>query len=184
MERKVFYTRSFLNIKNPSLFLKFKNKFFFNLFNNIQIMTINSKLFIVDFNNLYMTVSTKDNKANSLKMFINYFFRYIQGLNMGFYVKLKLVGLGFKLKRVFLENKQRYLKISLGFSHNIFYKVPNNINVFVKKKFFFLQSSNFNVIMSFIRQIQSFRQLNPYKEKGILLYNQKLKLKSGKQQQK
>jgi ribosomal protein L6P/L9E len=188
MEKSVFYIKSFLSIKNPSLFFKYKGKIFLNINSSNYIALLYNNLFLLNnsfiFLKLQKKINKKINKKNELKFFLNYFLLFVQGFNLGFYIKMKLVGLGFKLKRVFLDNKRRYLKITLGFSHIIFFKVPEAINVFVKKRFFFLQASNFNKLMSFIRQLQNFRQINSYKEKGILRYNQKLKLKSGKKQQK
>jgi ribosomal protein L6P/L9E len=99
-------------------------------------------------------------------------------------MKFKIIGLGFKLKRIFLIKNSRYLKLNLGFSHNIFYKLPLNINVFIKKKIFLLHGYDITTLFVVIKKLLNIRVVNPYKEKGILLFYEKLKLKKGKQQQK
>jgi large subunit ribosomal protein L6 len=185
MERNIFFFIPFLNIRFFSMVYKINKNYIFILKNNINFF--NCKFFNViniDKKYFYLFCGNALNKKNLLNIFLNIFFNFVKGLNQGFYIKFKIIGLGFKVKKIILENKRRYLKINLGFSHSIFYKIPNNINIFIKKKIIFLQGSNLNNLTIVSKNLQNFRYINPYKEKGILLYNKKYKLKSGKQQQK
>jgi large subunit ribosomal protein L6 len=84
-------------------------------------------------------------------------------------VELNLKGIGFK---AFLLNKNLYLE--LGFSHYIQVKVPNNIDIKVKKQ---------RIIVSdfeFAKFIQLIRVPDAYKAQGIQFKNVIYKTKQGK----
>ncbi len=184
MEKFFFYIRPFFNSnKMTTFFFKSHSKFVLAFNVNIKNFTFRNSYYISKKFFFFNFVIFKE-KRNFLKGFLNIFYRYIKGINQGFYVKFKVIGLGFKVRRVFFKNMERFLKINLGFSHNIFYKIPKTINIFIKKRILFLQASDFNILMCLTKRLQMLRISNPYKEKGILLFNKVVKLKSGKQQQK
>lgn len=182
MLKIIIYLKPHIKNKIQSFFYKTKKRF-------VLVFKLQKKFF---FNNIYCFLNNnclflrtnETNKKQVLNNFFNILNIYIKGLSQGFFVKFRMVGLGFKIRRVLLKKKKRYLKINLGYSHSIFYKIPHNINVFIRKKFFFLQGSNYDVLMTLVKNLQLLRAANPYKEKGILLFDKIFKLKSGKQQQK
>ena len=75
----------------------------------------------------------------------------------------------------------KLLNFKLGYSHQIFFKIPRNLNVFCLKstKLFVsgLSNSYVNQIAALIR---SYKTPEPYKGKGILYENEKIILKEGK----
>lgn len=96
------------------------------------------------------------------------------------YNKLNLVGVGY---RVFPHEKlvsQIYLK--LGYSHFIYFKIPNELESFCQKstKLFLFGNSSFNILSSTAAQIRNCKLPEPYKGKGILYDQEKITLKKGK----
>lgn len=96
------------------------------------------------------------------------------------YVKMNFVGLGYRVFNV--ENyEDGLLMFKLGFSHLIYFKTPNILNVYNLKltKLFIYGNSYSNVTQtaSLIRQI---KPPEPYKGKGVLYEGEKIVLKDGK----
>ena len=94
-------------------------------------------------------------------------------------VKLKLVGIGYKVFEI--NHIKNLYQFKLGFSHSIFYRIPENVKVTVKKNtLIYLSSSNLNNVTQIASDIRSYKKPEPYKGKGILYYNETVKLKQGK----
>lgn len=96
------------------------------------------------------------------------------------YNKLNLVGVGYK---VFVHEQtlnQIYLK--LGYSHLIYFKIPNDLNLFCQKftKLFLFSSSSLESLTSTAAQIRNCKIPEFYKGKGILHDQEKIVLKKGK----
>ena len=96
------------------------------------------------------------------------------------YNKLNLVGVGY---RVFAHEKlpnQIYFK--LGYSHLIYFKIPNDLNSFCQKftKLFLFGNCSFDSLTHTAAQIRSCKLPEPYKGKGILYNQEKIILKKGK----
>ena len=84
--------------------------------------------------------------------------------------------MGFK---ILFEKEQLILK--LGFSHDIFIKKPDNIEIRVPKPtVLILISNDLPVLTQFAHQIKKLKLPEPYKGKGILLKNEHIILKEGK----
>jgi large subunit ribosomal protein L6 len=96
------------------------------------------------------------------------------------YHKLNFVGLGY---RVFpLENFNNQIYFKLGFSHLIYFKIPNSVNTFCKRftKLFIYGNSSLSDIMKTASLIQHCKKPEPYKGKGIIHEGEKILLKKGK----
>lgn len=96
------------------------------------------------------------------------------------YKKLKFVGVGYK---VFYTNNldKKLLLFKLGFSHFIYFKVPDDLKTFcLKQTKLFLFGTSFPNLTKTASIIQSCKFPDPYKGKGILYENEKIKLKEGK----
>jgi len=94
--------------------------------------------------------------------------------------KLKLVGVGYK---VLLEKKNALtlLKLSLGFSHDIYFKLPNDIQITCyKNNKLIILGNNFKKVSLIASIIRSYKIPEVYKGKGILYENEQIKLKEGK----
>ena len=102
-------------------------------------------------------------------------------INYKLYNKLHLKGVGYRVFQMDkpLEN-QIYLK--LGYSHLIYFKIPENINSLSSKftKLFIFGSASYNQITQTTALIRDTKRPEPYKGKGILRDEEKIILKKGK----
>lgn len=96
------------------------------------------------------------------------------------YQKLKLVGIGY---RVF-ENedfKGKLLLLKLGYSHSIYFKIPNKLKIFcLKSTKLFIFGNSYQEISQTASVIRCYKKPEPYKGKGILYETEKIILKEGK----
>jgi large subunit ribosomal protein L6 len=94
--------------------------------------------------------------------------------------KLNLVGVGYRAFDVENLNNQIYLK--LGYSHIIYMKIPSNLNTFCVKstKLFLFGECSYNTLTQTAAQIRKCKPPEPYKGKGVLHDQEKIKLKKGK----
>jgi large subunit ribosomal protein L6 len=94
--------------------------------------------------------------------------------------KLIFVGVGYKTFPIKLFENQ-LLQLKLGYSHQIYFKVLNNLDVYCHKAttIFISGNSNQNVSQT-AALIRSYKKPEPYKGKGILYDHEKIVLKEGK----
>ena len=100
--------------------------------------------------------------------------------NFLLFSKLNLVGVGY---RVFnYENFRTQIYFKLGYSHLIFFKIPQHLEVFCHKNasLFLYGFSSYNALTELSAQIRFCKRPEPYKGKGILLDQEKIALKKGK----
>lgn len=93
------------------------------------------------------------------------------------YKKLKVFGVGFRVG--FVEFKQlKLLKLELGYSHSIYYKIPDDIVVVVTSSTKFIVSgSNCDRVLEISSKIRRLKLPEPYKGKGILYEGEEVVLK-------
>ncbi len=100
----------------------------------------------------------------------------IIGSNTGFEKILELSGVGY---RAALKGKQ--LNLQLGFSHDINFDIPSDINILVEKQTVIkITGINKQKVGMIASQIKSFRPPEPYKGKGIREKGQYVLKKEGK----
>ena len=100
----------------------------------------------------------------------------IIGSNIGFEKILELSGVGY---RAALKGKQ--LNLQLGFSHDINFDIPSDINILVEKQTLIkITGINKQKVGMIASQIKSFRPPEPYKGKGIREKGQYVLKKEGK----
>lgn len=116
---------------------------------------------------------------NSTKKVIFYeLLKNIRGLKSGFSIKLRLVGIGFK---VLIEESQISLK--LGWSHSVIYKLPHGISVIQPKSrlpIFIIQGIEYDKVTQVAAEIRKFKKPEPYKGKGFSYENEQIRRKEGK----
>ena len=90
-----------------------------------------------------------------------------------------MVGVGYK---VFLHPQiNNLLQFKLGYSHLIYYKLPENMNVSISKStIIYVSGDCLNTVTQTASNIRSYKKPEPYKGKGILYFNEQIKLKPGK----
>lgn len=102
------------------------------------------------------------------------------GVSEGYKKELELVGVGYRV-----SNAGQLLDFSLGFTHNIFLMLPNEVKVETKAErnknpLVILESADKQLIGQVCAKIRSFRKPEPYKGKGIKFVGEVIRRKSGK----
>jgi large subunit ribosomal protein L6 len=100
----------------------------------------------------------------------------VTGVTQGFKRRLEIVGVGF---RADLEGKT--LKLSLGFSHPVFYTLPEGIKAEVEKQTLItIKGTDRQQVGTVAAKLRSIKLPEPYKGKGIRYAGEKIKKKVGK----
>ena len=99
----------------------------------------------------------------------------IVGVSEGFKKDLEIVGVGYQA--IMQGNR---LKLQLGFSHDIFFDLPEGINVTAERTSMSVEGSNKQLVGSVASKIRSFRKPDPYKGKGIRYKGENIRIKQGK----
>ena len=102
------------------------------------------------------------------------------GVSKGYELKLELIGVGYKVSL-----QDNILNLSLGYSHNIYFEIPRELNVNVesikgqppKIKLFGFDKQ---LIGQIAAKIKSLRPVEPYKGKGIKFVGEHVRRKVGK----
>jgi large subunit ribosomal protein L6 len=177
-----------------------KSSFYHHSFEMPEKVTIEKKKFLLKFSgplgSTYLNLNKIDpeglggislnSKKNQLellspsKSFFGLFKKLIEnkiiGVSRGFLIYLKIVGIGY---RASLQNDNLLLK--LGYSHDIIYKIPSSIKLFLlDPTLICLFGIDKNQVTQIAAKIRKLRQPSAYKGKGIRLINEKILLKQGK----
>jgi large subunit ribosomal protein L6 len=104
----------------------------------------------------------------------------VEGVAKGYTIKQEFVGVGYKA-----EAKGQVLEMSLGYSHDIHFKIPKEIKVEAKTErrsnpIVTLTSADKQLIGQVAAKIRSFRPPEPYKGKGIKFVGEQIRKKAGK----
>jgi large subunit ribosomal protein L6 len=102
------------------------------------------------------------------------------GVSEGYKKDLELVGVGYKA-----TNQGQILELSLGYSHNIFLMVPEEVTVKTetakgKNPLVSLESIDKELIGQVAAKIRSLRKVEPFKGKGIRFVGEIIRRKAGK----
>jgi large subunit ribosomal protein L6 len=104
----------------------------------------------------------------------------VNGVSDGYKIQMEVVGVGYKA-----EAKGQILELSLGYSHDIHFYVPEEVKVETRTErrsnpIITLTSSDKQLIGQVAAKIRSFRAPEPYKGKGIKFVGEVLRKKAGK----
>lgn len=100
----------------------------------------------------------------------------LTGVTEGFKKSLDLVGVGYRV-----EASGQTLKLSLGFSHPVHYKLPEGIIAEVPSNTsIIIRGINIQLVGQVAAEIREFRPPEPYKGKGIRYTGEIIKLKDAK----
>ena len=102
------------------------------------------------------------------------------GVSEGYKRELELVGVGYRV-----SNAGQLLDFSLGYTHNIYMLIPDEVKVETKSErnknpLVILESADKQLIGQICAKIRSFRKPEPYKGKGIRFVGEVIRRKSGK----
>ncbi|HUA13334.1 MAG TPA: 50S ribosomal protein L6 [Candidatus Sulfotelmatobacter sp.] len=99
----------------------------------------------------------------------------VTGVNDGFSKKLELSGVGY---RVNLAGQE--LKMNLGFSHEVVYKLPEGITASVDQNTITVSGIDKQRVGQTAAEIRALKKPEPYKGKGIHYVGERILRKSGK----
>jgi len=104
----------------------------------------------------------------------------VVGVSEGYTIKQELVGVGYRA-----ETKGQILELSLGYSHDIHFRLPEEVNVEAKTErrsnpVITLTSADKQLLGQVAAKIRSFRPPEPYKGKGIKFVGEEIRRKAGK----
>jgi len=104
----------------------------------------------------------------------------VVGVSDGFTKQLELVGVGFKA-----TNQGNLLDLSLGYSHNILFAVPQELKVTTltekgKNPLITIEGSDKQLLGAVAAKIRSLRKPEPYKGKGVRYVGEYIRRKAGK----
>ena len=97
------------------------------------------------------------------------------GVSAGFKKELEIIGVGYQAS---IQGSR--LKLQLGFSHDIFFDVPDTISIKAERTSIIIEGNDKQLVGSVASKIRSFRKPEPYKGKGVRYKNENVKIKQGK----
>jgi large subunit ribosomal protein L6 len=104
----------------------------------------------------------------------------VVGVSEGYALELEVVGVGYRA-----ENKGNLLILTLGFSHPIYFYIPEEVTVITvsekgKAPVVRLESHDKQLVGQVAAKIRAFRKPEPYKGKGIRFKGEEIRRKAGK----
>ncbi len=99
----------------------------------------------------------------------------VKGVSEGFSKKLELTGVGY---RVALAGQD--LKLNIGFSHDVIYKIPEGIKIAVEQNTMTVSGASKQAVGQVAAEIRALKKPEPYKGKGIAYAGERILRKSGK----
>ena len=104
----------------------------------------------------------------------------VEGVSTGYKIQQEVVGVGFKA-----NNKGQLLELSIGFSHDIVFRIPDEVKVSTetvkgKNPIITLESHDKQLIGQVAARIRALRKPEPYKGKGIKFVGEEIRRKAGK----
>ncbi len=118
---------------------------------------------------------TKQNRANygTIRAILN---NMVIGVTQGHRKSLRIQGVGYRA-----QMKGKDIELSLGFSHPVLYKVPENVQVKATKPTEIeIEGADKTLVGQVAAQIRALKEPEPYKGKGIRYADEIVKRKQGK----
>jgi large subunit ribosomal protein L6 len=100
----------------------------------------------------------------------------VTGVTQGFEKKLEIVGVGFRA-----DLQGSTLKLTLGYSHPVFYPLPKGIKVEIEKQTLLtVKGIDRQQVGTVAAQLRSIKPPEPYKGKGVKYFGERIRKKVGK----
>ena len=135
----------------------------------------------VEENKVSLERPSEDNQTKAMHgLYRSLIFNMVEGVSRGYEIKQELVGVGFRA-----EANGQLLELSLGYSHEIYFEIPDDVKVEAKTErrsnpVITLKSCDKQLIGEVAAKIRSFRKPEPYKGKGVKFVGEQLRKKAGK----
>jgi large subunit ribosomal protein L6 len=118
----------------------------------------------------------KDKKQRALwGLFQRLISNMIEGVTKEFEKKLEINGLGYKA-----EVSGDKLILNVGFSHQVNFNIPKNINIKIEKNIITISGIDKQLVGETAAKIRKIKKPEPYKGKGIKYLDEVIKRKAGK----
>tara|TARA_B100001175_G_C19445970_1_gene608761 strand:- start:507 stop:1052 length:546 start_codon:yes stop_codon:yes gene_type:complete len=159
-----------VNISNDSVLVK-------GILGHLD-MTYDSKIDIVMKDNTIWVKRRSDNRSDKELhgLYRSLLKNMVIGVSIGFEKKLLLVGVGYTA-----EKKGDLLLINVGFSHPIYFQIPQGLTVTTPDQTtIVINGYNKQNVGDFTAKIRSMRKPEPYKGKGIKYSDEIVRRKAGK----
>ena len=99
----------------------------------------------------------------------------VKGVSEGFSRKLEIHGVGYRV-----APQGQDLKLNLGFSHDVIYKVPQGVTTAVEQNTITVTGISKQQVGQVAAEIRALKKPEPYKGKGIKYEGEQILRKSGK----
>ncbi|HET7528828.1 MAG TPA: 50S ribosomal protein L6 [Candidatus Saccharimonadales bacterium] len=99
----------------------------------------------------------------------------VVGVSQGFEKKLEINGVGYRVQQQGAD-----LKLNLGFSHDITFKVPAGVTASVEQNVITISGIDKQQVGQVAAEIRALKKPEPYKGKGIKYADERIIRKSGK----
>jgi large subunit ribosomal protein L6 len=99
----------------------------------------------------------------------------VVGVSQGFSKKLEINGVGYRVAQQGTD-----LKLNLGFSHDVIYKVPAGITTAIEQNTITISGISRQQVGQVAAEIRALKKPEPYKGKGIKYEGERIIRKSGK----
>jgi len=165
ISKKSFKSLNFSVIKKDSYHYIFKNNLGEVLFKFNKVDFVSFIQFIIF------------QKYFSLKPVMDHLFYTLYFLNFGSILEIQLKGLGYKM---LVTKDNKYLKLRLGYSHIILYKLSPHVFIKGYKGRFLFFALTKKSLKDLLSTLNRFKKINLYKGSGFIVKGSDLKLKDGK----
>jgi large subunit ribosomal protein L6 len=135
----------------------------------------------VESNQIVVSRPTESKRHKSLHgLYRSLLNNMVVGVSDGYKKELELVGVGYKA-----TNQGQILELALGYSHNIFFALPDSISLKTetpkgKNPLVTLEGIDKELIGQVAAKIKSLRKVEPYKGKGVRFVGEIVRRKAGK----
>ncbi|OGL30311.1 50S ribosomal protein L6 [Candidatus Saccharibacteria bacterium RIFCSPHIGHO2_02_FULL_47_12] len=99
----------------------------------------------------------------------------VVGVSEGYSKKLELTGVGFRMSLTGND-----LKLGLGFSHEVVYKLPEGVTAAIEQNTLTITGADKQQVGQVAAEIRALKKPEPYKGKGISYQGERILRKSGK----
>lgn len=134
----------------------------------------------IEFQDGLIKLSAENKSTPGISMFVGMdrsnIKNIVQGLKEPFKTILEINGVGYKA-----AVEKRVLILTLGYSHEIFYALPEGVDAaFEKPNLITITGSDKVLVGQIASEIISFRKPEPYKGKGVKIFGKQILRKEGK----
>lgn len=99
----------------------------------------------------------------------------VTGVTQGFEKKLEINGVGYRVQQQGAD-----LKLNLGFSHDVVYKIPAGVTATIEQNTITISGISKQQVGQVAAEIRALKKPEPYKGKGIKYADERIIRKSGK----